>query len=240
MMALALGEAILSQQGRMETVAMAQAFDRWMQTKPIDIGHTVRRGILHFRQTGVPEMPPSEDSAGNGAAMRLLPVALACFGKDEMVTKQAIEQQAHITHNHPLSDLACHTLALMVQDFLHGHTLVEVLHQRAHPLASQQPLFGFRGKRQIGNPSGYIVDTMRAVFQAFFDTDSFEDALIDVVNRGGDADTTGAITGMLAGACYGMEAIPKRWLEKLDPTIRQICEYQAEALLTCAIQHSVL
>ena len=38
----------------------------------------------------------------------------------------------------------------------------------------------------------------------FFDTDVFEDCLIDVVNRGGDADTTGAIAGMLAGARYGL------------------------------------
>jgi len=33
---------------------------------------------------------------------------------------------------------------------------------------------------------------------------------------GGDADTTGAIVGMLAGAYYGMEAIPRRWLKKMD------------------------
>jgi ADP-ribosyl-[dinitrogen reductase] hydrolase len=41
------------------------------------------------------------------------------------------------------------------------------------------------------NPGGYLVETLRAVFQALFATDSFETALVDVVNRGGDADTTG-------------------------------------------------
>jgi ADP-ribosyl-[dinitrogen reductase] hydrolase len=46
-------------------------------------------------------------------------------------------------------------------------------------------------------------------------TDSFEDALVDAVNRGYDADTVGAITGMLAGRKYGYSAIPKRWLDKL-------------------------
>jgi ADP-ribosyl-[dinitrogen reductase] hydrolase len=40
-----------------------------------------------------------------------------------------------------------------------------------------------------------------------------------VVNQGGDADTTGAIAGMLAGAHYGIENIPKKWLKKLDRTV---------------------
>jgi ADP-ribosyl-[dinitrogen reductase] hydrolase len=87
--------------------------------------------------------------------------------------------------------------------------------------------------KQRQNPSGYIVETVQAVFQAFFDTDNFEDCLIDVVNRGGDADTTGAIAGMLAGAVYGLEGIPQRWLEGLDPATRMACEGQAKALLSC-------
>ncbi len=47
-------------------------------------------------------------------------------------------------------------------------------------------------------------------------TDSFEEALIEVVNLGGDADSTGAILGALAGAHYGVDAIPARWLEGLQ------------------------
>jgi ADP-ribosyl-[dinitrogen reductase] hydrolase len=47
-------------------------------------------------------------------------------------------------------------------------------------------------------------------------TDSFEEAVIDVVNLGGDADTAGAILGAMAGAYYGADAIPERWLEGLQ------------------------
>ena len=39
------------------------------------------------------------------------------------------------------------------------------------------------------------------------------------VNLGGDADTTGAIAGMLAGALYGPEQLPQRWLDALDPEV---------------------
>lgn len=48
-----------------------------------------------------------------------------------------------------------------------------------------------------------------------FTTDSFEEAIVEAVNLGGDADTTGAILGAMAGAYYGVQAIPDRWLEGL-------------------------
>ena len=51
-----------------------------MRAKPVDIGNTVRRNLIQFRKTGNPEAPASEHDAGNGAAMRPLPVALACYG----------------------------------------------------------------------------------------------------------------------------------------------------------------
>jgi len=229
-MALALGESILTA-GRVDADAAARAFDAWMRGKPVDIGSTVRRGLLHFRSTGHPETPPNDHDAGNGAAMRVLPVALATLGLAEEEVRAACRAQAHVTHNNPLSDAATETLALMVRDALLGAGKLDLLHQRAHPLTRQHPEFAFRASRQRQNPSGYIVETVQAVFQAFFDSDRFEDCLIDVVNRGGDADTTGALAGMLAGALYGPAGIPRRWLHALDPEIRHACEMQALALL---------
>ena len=51
------------------------------------------------------------------------------------------------------------------------------------------------------------------------------------MNRGEDADTTGAIAGMLGGALYGMSAIPKRWLDKLDPQVISEIRLQVDELL---------
>jgi ADP-ribosyl-[dinitrogen reductase] hydrolase len=59
------------------------------------------------------------------------------------------------------------------------------------------------------------------VLCGFFETNTFEDCLIRVVNRGGDADTTGAMVGALAGALYGLDAIPKRWLKALEKDVRE-------------------
>jgi len=52
-----------------------------------------------------------------------------------------------------------------------------------------------------------------------------------VVNQGRDADTTGAIAGMIAGAFYGLDEIPKRWLKKLKPEVREEVEAQAVKLV---------
>ncbi|SIO62841.1 ADP-ribosylglycohydrolase [Singulisphaera sp. GP187] len=60
-------------------------------------------------------------------------------------------------------------------------------------------------------------------------TDSFEEAIVEVINLGGDADTTGAILGALLGAHYGVDAIPERWLTQLKN--RDGIELRAEALV---------
>ncbi len=230
-MSLALGEAILANGGDVEPLACAQAFDAWMRAKPVDIGNTVRRNLLTFRQTGNPAAPSSEHDAGNGAAMRVLPVALASFGWTEAEVREATRAQAHVTHNNAMSDAACEFLVLTVQDFLRGDSLQQIIQRRIHPLVKQVPAFAFDKRPRRENPSGWIVETMQAVLQAVVDDSGFEDCLVDVVNRGGDADTTGAIAGMLAGALYGRAALPVRWLAQLDPCIREKCVGQAGALL---------
>ncbi len=202
-----------------------------MRAKPVDIGNTVRRNLLQFRKTGNLEAPYSDHDAGNGAAMRVLPVALATCGQTEEAVRSACRAQAHVTHHCALSDAACECLVFMVQDALRGADKNHLLHRYAHPLVARHPEFKFRAVRQSSNPSGYVVDTMQAVFQSFFDTDDFRGCLIDVVNRGGDADTTGAIAGMLAGALYGLEEIPELWLKTLDQDIRHTCESQARTLI---------
>ena len=229
-MSLALGEAILADGGAVKAPSCARAFDAWMRAKPVDIGNTVRRNLLAFRKTGDPQAPRSEHDAGNGAAMRLLPAALATFGNDEAEVIAAVRAQAHVTHNNPASDAACEFLAFTVHDALRGKPLRDIYRGRIRPLVAAHPEFRFRPRRRE-NPSGWIVETLQAVLQSLLDTGSFEDCLIDVVNRGGDADTTGAIAGMLAGALYGAEALPARWLRALEPTVRAACRTQARALL---------
>ncbi len=237
-MSLALGDSIIKHK-KVNALAAAQAFDHWMRAKPVDIGNTVRRNLIQFRKTGKPEAPYSDHDAGNGAAMRVLPVALATFGQSADEVLSACRAQAHVTHHSALSDAACESLVFMVQEAMRGADKKYLLQAHAEPLAVRYPEFKFQNVRKISNPSGYIVDTLVAVFQSFFETNNFRECLIEVVNRGGDADTTGAIAGMLAGAHYGMNDIPQLWLTGLDSQTSFACTQQAKALINLNISVSV-
>ena len=64
--------------------------------------------------------------------------------------------------------------------------------------------------------SGYVVHTLEAALWAFFSTSTFQEGALKVVNLGDDADTVGAVYGGLSGAWYGIEAIPREWIEGLQ------------------------
>ena len=230
-MSLALGQAII-EQGRVESQAVAEAFSNWMRSKPVDIGNTVRRGIIHYRNSGQSCVEVNEYDAGNGACMRSLPIALYCCHASEQTLREASRLQAHTTHNNPLADAGTETVLKMLVGLINGGDKAET-RVLADYLVMEYPEYRF-DKRRVDNPSGYIVHTLQVVFQALFGHDDFRSILIDVVNRGGDADTTGAIAGMLAGACYGLESIPAEWLRKMDKKVIEACQQQTIQLLSMA------
>ena len=82
--------------------------------------------------------------------------------------------------------------------------------------------------------SPYIIDTIQTVLHFYFRTDSFKGYLVEVVNQGGDADTTGAIAGMIGGATYGASKIPEEWLKRLDPKVTAEIRAQVPALIKMA------
>lgn len=225
-MSLALGRALLTA-GRWDRRGIAENFLAWMKSKPVDIGATCRRGIRDFMLKGQLETPNNEWDAGNGAAMRMAPVALFTLGDESSLVRCAIEQ-AHLTHNHALSDAACSIIGRMVQKAILGGDRFE-LHEMTRELVAEYRSFRFNDYH--GNASSYVVDTMQTVFHYLFTTGNFEECLIGVVNQGGDADTTGAIAGMIAGAFYGLDQIPKHWLKKLKREVKEEVENQAVGLV---------
>lgn len=225
-MALALGSAIVAS-GGWNLHAIADAFASWMRRGPVDIGNTCRRGLTNYICTGDLCAQSGENNCGNGAAMRHLPTVFVSLHDEELLVRRAIEQ-AQITHNHPVSDAATATLARMTR-WLLLEGAEAPCDQIAADLVASHPKFYFRP--WPGKTSGYVVDTVQTVFDGFFSTGSFEDCLVRVVNRGGDADTTGALAGQLAGALYGVQGIPARWLNKLDPKINAAIRDQVPKLL---------
>jgi ADP-ribosyl-[dinitrogen reductase] hydrolase len=225
-MSLAISRALLAVE-EWHLRGIADNFLSWMRSKPIDIGATVRKGIRNYQLKGELAMPVNEWDAGNGALMRMAPVALFTLA-DEQLLESCTLEQAHLTHNHPLSDAACICIGRMVHAAMLGADRFQ-LHAMARELVAEHRTFRFNNYK--GLASGYVVDTLQTVFHYFFSTASFEECLIGVVNQGGDADTTGAIAGMLAGAFYGLEQIPIKWLRKLDRQVKTEIEVSSVRLV---------
>ncbi len=86
---------------------------------------------------------------------------------------------------------------------------------------------------------GFVLDTLECALWAWWHHDDFEEALIKVVNLGGDTDTNAAVAGALLGAQFGLDAIPKRWREKVrwrdDLTVVDKCVALATRLYELAM-----
>jgi len=228
-MSLALAQSIIDS-GGWNATACADAFVAWLKTRPVDVGNTCRRGIQRYMADGTLTGQPNEGDGGNGACMRNLPLALAMLHDGDAFTR-ATQAQCHITHHHPLSDAATLALGRMTQALIQGGG-IKGCRAEANRLTGEFPVFRFDPYTR--HASGYIVDTVQTVLYHFFRTDSFESCVTEVVNCGEDADTNGALAGMLAGAAYGVSGIPGYWLKKLDKEVRQRIEAQTEALLRLA------
>jgi ADP-ribosyl-[dinitrogen reductase] hydrolase len=210
-MSLAMARAI-DEAGGWSGPAVAAAFAAWLKGRPADVGSTCRAGIRRWMLEGTLEGRPGEWDAGNGAAMRALPAALLTLGDDAALQRVAVAQ-ARLTHHHPLSDAACVLVGRLVQQACLGRSLRQ-LRATVDAAVAEVPRFRFEPYR--GLATGYVVDTLQTVLHHLFATRSFEACLVAVVNQGGDADTTGAIAGAVAGAYYGPEGLPPRWLRRLD------------------------
>ncbi len=210
-MSLCVARAIVAA-GGWDLAGIAGQFAGWLKTRPLDVGDTCRRGIRNFMLKGQLETPQNQWDAGNGALMRMVPVALFTLGDDLLLQRCAVEQ-GHLTHNQPLSDAACICYGRLIHLALLGYSKPR-LRREVEGLIAEHHTFSFEPYR--GLATGYVVDTFQTVCHYFFRGRSFEECVTGAVNQGGDADTTGAITGGLAGAYYGVDAIPRRWVKKMD------------------------
>lgn len=210
--------------------AMAEAFVRWLRSKPVDCGNTCRRGIQRYLHEGTLEAPLNDGDAGNGALMRNLPVVLATLYDDPAFERVSLGQ-ARLTHHHPLSDVATLGLGRLTRLLLLGAGRAQAQDWVQAFVAQHR---SFRHTPYPGRATAYVVDTVQTVLHHFTAHEDFEAALVATVNCGDDADTTGALVGMLAGARCGASALPYPWLSRLQPeTVRDITE-QTTALLALA------
>ena len=239
-MCLALGEALmgggapalqaLGHGDEALTRHIGQAYVQWFKAKPVDCGNTCRRGIMRFMHEGTLSGELNPGDGGNGALMRNLPAVLATLGNDALFERLSIAQ-ARLTHHHPLSDAATLGLGQLLRLLLAGAS-GSACQDWVTQWVTDNPSFGFAPYR--GRATAYVVDTVQTVLYYLTQQDDFEAAMVATVNQGDDADTTGALLGMLAGARCGAARLPSRWLQRLRPDVVAAITDQTYGLLALA------
>ena len=199
-----------------------------------DIGSTVSRALARYKFTGDPFAGSDHPrSAGNGCIMRLAPVPIFYAADRDQAVHFAAES-SRTTHGAAECLDACRLLSFLLCELFEGAARDNILdrHDRlpltepairsiAHGSFIEKPVDEIRG-------SGYVVDSLEAALWCFHHTNSFEEAILAAANLGDDADTTAAVCGQLAGAHYGADGIPERWLKQLAK--RNLIEQMAVAL----------
>lgn len=175
--------------------ACANNFVKWFESGPKDVGSQCAKGI--YKIVLGRRVDVDERALGNGSLMRAMPCALlGNFVFNEL--------QGKLTHNNHSCIRAIKMYSELIQSYLNS----KLIPVRANYLME---------------PFGHVKTTFNNSV-CWSQKDSFEEAIIGAVNDGGDADTIAAITGSIAGAKFGYDSIPKKWIEQLNPDVKEYLE----------------
>lgn len=229
-MALCLADSLLECNGFNPTNQM-EKYLKWYEEGYLsstgicfDIGNTVVSAIKRFKISGEPYSGSSEPyTAGNGSLMRLSPIPLMYAHSFEQTISYAA-QSSKTTHGALEAVDACRYYAALIYGAVNGEpkdTLLSELYTPVPNYWQNNPLTNkikdiasgsYKIKKEPDIQGiGYVVKSIEAALWSFYNTNNFKDGALLAVNLGDDADTTGAIYAQLAGAYYGINAIPSTW-----------------------------
>lgn len=238
---------------------MAMKFLQWYNEeiwtphgRVFDIGIATRQSIYKISRGYSPQLCGgiSEFDNGNGSLMRILP--LLFYIKDLPVEQRfdRVKEVSSITHGHIRSVISCFIYLEYLIEILKGTEKLEA-YQRIqstvknfldqNPICSQNEMDQFdrilnhnifEYEEEKISSSGYVLHSLEASLWCFLNSESYAEAVLKAVNLGEDTDTTGAITGGLAGIYYGFENIPEEWAAELarKDDIEKLCEKLNEKL----------
>lgn len=221
----------LAQTGEVDPADLASRLLAWRDENGRGMGILVEK-LLDEVEGEVPVLEASEElcerlgrnwSAGNGALVRAIPVAIAARGDRTRLVRLA-RDAARTTHWNPLCVGSTIGLALALADTFDENpldlpALADEIFPMEFPVLVPQAISGARlpvSTFQLdGKQKSYTLKALQVGLWALHAEGSVEEILEQVILKGGDTDTNAAIAGACLGARYGVEAIPARWIEAL-------------------------
>ncbi|MGW1172869.1 ADP-ribosylglycohydrolase family protein [Kitasatospora sp. NPDC002543] len=218
-MAVLVAESLV-ERGELDLPDVFDRFRRWADAGPSDIGiqtETVLGSGLPWDTAAAAHFADTLHAAGNGALMRASTPAVAFARAGRRATMDAGRRIAALTHGDPA---AWEGTAIF-------HELVRIALDGADPLAELPAVLAHVDPEhreryatvlapdwhpdRATEANGAVWPCLGSAVWALRTAGGFEQALRAVIDLGGDTDTVAAVTGGLAGARYGLAAIPERW-----------------------------
>lgn len=210
-------------------------FFYWLQNgeftpygKVFDVGGATRRAIVRYANGKAPLNCGGKTRMdnGNGALMRILPVAMLPV---HPLKEVELLNVCRLTHAHAISNIACLIYTAVVEGLMNGQdketAVADGIQKYLNDIDTDGTLADFRRIAEIKHydraeirSSGYVVDTLEAALWCFLNTDSYKDCVLAAVNLGEDTDTVAAVAGGLAGiyyGCGGENGIPENWIAQI-------------------------
>lgn len=232
---------------------IGQSFVKWVKYghwtahgRFFDIGGTTREAVARLIKGESARFSGNifEEDNGNGSLMRILPLAFYLKNEDDMEKLYlTVKEVSTITHGHFRSVFACFVYVIFAIQLIKGKSKFEAYYhmQKVALEYAEKQLFSLDEielfQRVLKNDiskysedeirgSGYVLHSLEASLWCLLNSESYSEAVLKAVNLGEDTDTTGAITGGLAGIYYGFENIPQEWVEELvrKEDIEMLCE----------------
>ena len=223
-LALALARSIVADHGYDEEAATT-AYARWYSSGPFDIGNTTARALSAAAAASTAKARAARAAAdassqANGSLMRVSPIGI--LAPDPATAATAAARDSALTHPHPTCVTACAAFAAAISAGIAGaspHGMWEVAFATVRGQADAAPVLqrleaAARGEFPQVSPNnqGWVLVAFQAAFRQLLHSPDAEEALVEIVARGGDTDTNRAITGALLGAAHGRAAFPPRWI----------------------------
>lgn len=163
-----------------------------------------------------------ERSAGNGAAMRIAPLA---FFLDPTTAsdRTTIRDVCRITHRNDEPYLGALAILHSINRDKLDHELVEYLIDQLPDSRVRDRLIEIDTDKltaaQLASrhaPSGYVVDSVPLSILCTIESNSIMDSIKSIVEFGGDTDTIASMFGHILGAIRGASCVPMETVEQID------------------------
>jgi len=213
---------------------LARRLRWWLLGLPAGIGLATGRAIFRL-WVGFSPANAGVYSAGNGPAMRSAILGAAI--EDDAQRRSLVRACTRVTHTDPKAEhgaqvvalaarIATEEEAILPQDFAaratsllggEGAELAALINQAAASVTREESPRTFAASiGQEAGVNGYVMDTVPVAVHAYLSHQrDYRNAVMSVIECGGDADTTAAIVGGIVGAGVGGDGIPKPWIDGL-------------------------